>query len=103
MGGGGEIYEVDLLSKLRLIVALDSPRSFLAVTLYFPASSTYNKNEYKLTGVSVAWWFRSGGGFTGYGVRIPRQPNKTYTSRHHFSTVFNRDHNKLVLLLRNSI
>ena len=29
-----------LLSKLRLIVALDSPRSFLAVTLYFPASST---------------------------------------------------------------
>lgn len=28
------------LSKLRLIVALLSPSSFLAVTLYFPASST---------------------------------------------------------------
>ena len=30
----------NLLSKLRLIVALLSPSSFLAVTLYFPASST---------------------------------------------------------------
>lgn len=29
-----------LLSKLRLIVALLSPNSFFAVTLYFPASST---------------------------------------------------------------
>jgi len=32
--------QVNLLSKLRLIVALLSPSSFLAVTLYFPASST---------------------------------------------------------------
>ncbi len=39
----GDILEdgdIFLLSKLRLMVALDSPRSFLAVTLYFPASST---------------------------------------------------------------
>lgn len=35
-----------LLSKLRLIVALDSPRSFLAVTLYLPASSTVTSRKY---------------------------------------------------------
>ncbi len=33
-------FSCNLLSKLRLMVALDSPRSFRAVTLYLPASST---------------------------------------------------------------
>lgn len=35
-----DVINLNLLSKLRLIVALLSPNSFFAVTLYFPASST---------------------------------------------------------------
>merc|ERR1712173_431580 len=43
------------LSKLRLIVALDSPRSFLAVTLYFPASSTVTSRIIREQ--SNVYWF----------------------------------------------
>ena len=48
---------LDLLSKLRLIVALDSPRSFRAVTLYFPASSTVTFFNSKVQ--STVYWSSS--------------------------------------------